>query len=354
MIKCDLHCHSKYSSRPTNWITKKTRAHESYTEPEFIFKTAMKNGMTHVTITDHNEIGGCLELQKYPNTFISCEVTARFPEDRCKIHIPVYGITEKQYNDIMDIRKDVYELSQYIDENNIYHTVAHLLFSVNHKLKNHHLEKILTMFNFFELNGFRSSDFNLLITHIVKNLSKELLEDLARKHNIENPKTDPENKLFTCGSDDHSGVFIAKSYTENPGNDYKDFFENGDKNIINLKESNPKHLAYALYNISYTYFQKQLNVSKYIEKDTGLQVLDKILSGDSDKKQHNGIISSVRNIKHKLFKNEKKITLKQQIIETLGSLKHYSNGLNTDNVSENWFKVVSEMSNACIKDVLIT
>ena len=108
-IKCDLHVHSKYSAKPTNWITKQFKAPESFTEPESIYETSKKLGMSFVTITDHNKIEGALELvDKYDDVFVSCEVTTHFPKDRCKCHVLTYDITENQYKEMMYLRKNIY------------------------------------------------------------------------------------------------------------------------------------------------------------------------------------------------------------------------------------------------------
>ena len=95
IIKADLHVHSKFSKRPTEWILQKIGCPESFTEPRQLYKIAKQRGMTLVTITDHNMIDGCLEIAHLPDTFISEEVTAYFPEDQCKVHVLVYNITEK-------------------------------------------------------------------------------------------------------------------------------------------------------------------------------------------------------------------------------------------------------------------
>ena len=62
--KADLHVHSKYSEHPNDWFLKRLGAAESYTEPELIYQTAKENGMTYVTLTDHNRIDGALLLKQ--------------------------------------------------------------------------------------------------------------------------------------------------------------------------------------------------------------------------------------------------------------------------------------------------
>ena len=86
-MKIDLHVHSKYSRRPSQWVLQKLGCHECYTEPLRLYEIARQRGMNWVTITDHNTINGCLDIVHLPHTFISEEITAYFPEDQCKIHV---------------------------------------------------------------------------------------------------------------------------------------------------------------------------------------------------------------------------------------------------------------------------
>ena len=86
-MKADLHVHSKFSKRPSEWILKKLDCPESFTEPTVLYNICKQKGMTHVTITDHNVINGCLEIAHNPDVFISEEVTTYFPDDGCKLHV---------------------------------------------------------------------------------------------------------------------------------------------------------------------------------------------------------------------------------------------------------------------------
>ncbi len=91
-MKADMHVHSKFSKRPSEWILKKLDCPESFTEPLNLYKICKQQGMSLVTITDHNVIDGCVEIAHYPDVFISEEVTTYFPDDGCKLHVLVYNI----------------------------------------------------------------------------------------------------------------------------------------------------------------------------------------------------------------------------------------------------------------------
>ena len=145
MGKVDLHCHSKFSDVPSTFLLKAYNSPESFTEPEDLYKQAKSRGMDYVTITDHDDIRGCLELQiSHPeDTFISCEVTAYFPDDNCKVHILVYDIDTKQYDKMMEIRRDLFTLRDYIIEQAIAYSVAHATYDQVGKLTFDHIEKLL-------------------------------------------------------------------------------------------------------------------------------------------------------------------------------------------------------------------
>ena len=108
-MKIDLHVHSKFSTRPSQWILQKLGAPESFSEPERIYEIARGRGMDLVTISDHNRIEGALSIAHLPGTFVSEEITAYFPEDRCKCHVLALNIDEAIHQDIQHVRENVYD-----------------------------------------------------------------------------------------------------------------------------------------------------------------------------------------------------------------------------------------------------
>jgi len=118
-IRIDLHIHSKFSKRPSQWVLQKIGCPESFSEPLDIYRLARLRGMNRVTITDHNRIEGALEIAHLPGTFVSEEITTYFPEDHCKIHVLALDITEQQHEDIQKIRENIYELVDYLIDSKI-------------------------------------------------------------------------------------------------------------------------------------------------------------------------------------------------------------------------------------------
>ena len=147
MIRVDLHVHSKYSTRPSQWFLQKLGCPESFTEPLMLYQIAKQKGMSLITITDHNVIDGALEIAYLPDTFISEEITTYFSKDRCKIHVIALNITEKHHQDFQHIRQNLFELIDYLHQEHIHYILAHPFYSLNERLSMTHFEKRLLLFN---------------------------------------------------------------------------------------------------------------------------------------------------------------------------------------------------------------
>jgi glycosyltransferase involved in cell wall biosynthesis len=284
-MKADLHVHSKYSRRPSEWILKKLGCPESFTEPQLIYDVCRSRGMSLVTITDHNVIEGALEIGRLPGTFVSEEVTTYFPEDKCKLHVLVYGINEKIHQDIQKIRENVFDLTQYLRDKGIVHSLAHPLFSVNGKLTVEHFEKCLLLFKNFELNGARSEDQNRCLRTVLGGLTQEQIERLADRRNIAPTHAYPWIKRFTGGSDDHSSLTIACRSTRVPGASNPDDFLSGmesDRLLVEGCESTPKTLAHNIYGIAYQFYSRKFNLGRYVRSDLVLNLINRFLGADQD------------------------------------------------------------------------
>ncbi|BDV44520.1 glycosyl transferase [Geotalea uraniireducens] len=260
--KADLHVHSSHSNKPTYWALRKFNCPESFTSPQHLYATARGLGMDYVTITDHNTITGALEIAHLPATFISVEVTAYFPEDNCKVHVVVLDITEAIYRDLMQLRKNIYELTTYLQVRTIAHFLAHPLYAQNEKLTAEHIEKALLLFNIFEVkNGARAGRFNAFTERLLASLTPQRLAHLADKHRLEPVGAEPWRKGMVGGSDDHGGLFIGQARTAVArGETRGEFIAEvlGRRSWAEGDDGDPLTLAHSIYGIGYSFYRERL------------------------------------------------------------------------------------------------
>lgn len=250
--RVDLHIHSKYSDRSAEWLFRRLSFPDSYSAPRELYAKLKERGMDFVTITDHNRIDGCLEIADLPDTFISEEVTTYFPEDRCKIHVLVWGISERQHGAISEVRDNIFEFQKYLAAERIAHSVAHPLYQVNEKLTVAHLRELRELFTHFEgINGLRSPLLSSTIQHVLGT-----------------------SKVLTAGSDDHGGIYPARAWTEtaqvSTPAEFLEHVRNG-KCSTHGEAGTPLILSHSLYSTVYQFakdkFSSQMNPhAAFIEK----------------------------------------------------------------------------------------
>ena len=167
---------------------------ESYSDPLELYEALKCRGMDLVTVTDHDSIGAAESLRRFPDFFLSEEVTCTTPSGT-ELHAGVYGITESDHVEIQRRRTDLPSLIAYLNENNI-------LFSINHV--------------FSRLTGARTdADFQLITRKFpaVETRNGQLLEACNR------PAADFAErwgKAIVAGSDAHTLDGVGKTYTEVP------------------------------------------------------------------------------------------------------------------------------------------
>ncbi len=296
-LKADLHVHSKYSKRPSEWVLRKIGCSESYTEPKKLYALARERGMDLVTITDHNTLAGSLELANLEDTFLSEEVTTYFPEDQCKLHILVYDINEKQHEDISRLRENVFEFVKYLNKEKIVYALAHPLYPINDKLTIEHLEQALILFNNFEINGSKDDLQNQILQEILKNLTEKDIEHLADRYNLEPVGHEPWSKRLIGGSDDHSSLNIGATHTEMEGvSSVKEFIAGIEQKMarVNTITFGPKAMGHNLYSIGYQFYRNKLGLDHYVGKELSLKFLNHALVPSF--MQERGLVNRVRNV----------------------------------------------------------
>ena len=361
--KADLHVHSKYSKRPSQWVLQKFGCPESYTEPLTIYSVAKSRGMDLVTITDHNTLTGSLEIAHLRNTFVSEEITSYFPEDQCKIHVLAYNITEAHHEEISHIRENIFDLIEYLNKEKIFHAVAHAMYSPNDRLTFEHFEELLLLFKNFEMNGSRDALQNNILQKILQSLHKEDIDILADKHNLEPYDSTPWVKNLLGGSDDHSSLHIASTHTEvASAPSLHEFFLgiSAGKARVHFEESSPRRLSQTIYSIAYQYYKTKLNLDRYVNKDLMLRFIERALTvpqeneDDFLERLRSRVVYHLPNrflkSKPKTFQGILQNEARQIILDDERISEFLKEGVNgTEKSEDTWFHFVDQVAEKVLK-----
>ncbi|MBE2205345.1 MAG: glycosyltransferase [Chthoniobacterales bacterium] len=277
--RADLHIHSRHSDRAADWVLRRLDFPASYSDPLQTYKRLKAAGMDFVTLTDHNTISGCLEIAHLPDVIIGEEVTAFFPEDECRVHILVWGISEAQHRQIQDARENIYDMQSLLAAEAIPHAIAHPFHNLNEKLTALHLQKLALLFRHFEgINGRYS--------HLVSDVTREVFGKLTPRHiEIFNARTglaptheEAWKKVFTGGSDDHGGTHPARAFTTTPKcGESREFLDHVRKGACEAggESGTPLTLAHSTYSTAFQYAKARLSLKP---GDPGTSLLEKIFS----------------------------------------------------------------------------
>ena len=133
-MRCDLHVHTRHSGMCNiPWMNRICR--ESYNDPRAVYETLKRRGMDLVTVTDHDSIDAAEELRRYPDFFLSEEVTC-ITASGTEIHVGVYGIEERHHAELQRRRRDVPSLAAYLREQNIFFSINHVFSSLTGRRTN--------------------------------------------------------------------------------------------------------------------------------------------------------------------------------------------------------------------------
>ena len=193
--RVDLHCHSTASQLSRLGVQRSLGLPECATPPQEVYELAKRRGMDFVTITDHDTIAGCLELDGRPDCFLSEELTARFAGEPQAVHVLCYGITPGDHEWLQAHAGDLEACAAYLHENGIACALAHPFFNVAAPLTRRHRRRLAELFPIWEVrNGSRAAELNMPAAIYV----------------------DTHGGTGIGGSDDHAGVDIGRTFTEVP------------------------------------------------------------------------------------------------------------------------------------------
>ena len=129
MLRADLHVHTCHSK-----VTGTMRflgSRDCYSKPADVYRVAKARGMDLVAFTDHDSIGGALELLNgapdLTDVIIGEEVSCRLPDGDVEVHLAVYGMTEALHRDLQPLRRNVHDAIARLREANVVFALNHLL-----------------------------------------------------------------------------------------------------------------------------------------------------------------------------------------------------------------------------------
>ncbi len=257
--KVDLHIHSRHSTRAADWVLRRLDFPASYSEPLQVYHRLRAAGMRYVTLTDHNTIAGCLEIGHLPDVIFGEEVTVGFPDDDCRVHILVWGLTETQHREIQALRENIFDFQKYVTEQGLAHAVAHPFHSPDEKLTGLHLQKLVLLFRNFEgINGRYHTRLSELTQYTLGNLTPRSIEVYVARTGLDPTHDEPWRKTFVGGSDDHGGIYPARAWTETASaNSSDEFLQHVFEGRCEAKGQggNPLVLAHGTYNTAYQFLK---------------------------------------------------------------------------------------------------
>lgn len=277
--RADLHVYSKYSKRAADWALRRLDFPASYTDPKALYDRLRGSGMQFVTITDQDTMAGCLEIGALQGVFFSEEVTAAFPEDGCKVHVLVYGLTEAQHRDIQELKGNIYQLQAYLSATGLVHAVAHPFHALNEQLTPLHFQKLVLLFRHFEtLNGRYAAVLSEAAGFALGKLTPRDIERFVAATGMDPRHEEPWRKIFIGGSDDQGGIQPGRAWTATEKcSSPAEFLAHVREGRCEPggKPGDALVMAHGTYNVAFQYAK-----ARFAQKsnDPGIELVEKIFS----------------------------------------------------------------------------
>lgn len=177
---------------------------ESYNAPSDVYEKLKRLGMDLVTITDHDSIGAVEDLRRFPDFFLSEEVTCTLPNGG-ELHVGVYDISERDHVEFERRCDDFESFRAYLEERGLFYSANHVFSALTGRRRIEDFELFEQAFPALEThNG-----------HMLKvaNRNASLLAHWAGAAQV-------------GGSDAHAFASVGSAYTVVPGaRDKREYLE---------------------------------------------------------------------------------------------------------------------------------
>jgi len=128
-LRADLHVHSCHSSR--SGTLRFLHSRDCYSRPADVYATAKRRGMDLVAFTDHDSIGGALELLNarpdLEDVIVGEEISCTLPDGGIDVHLAAYGMTESLHDEVQRLRGNVLDVAARLREAGVFFALNHLL-----------------------------------------------------------------------------------------------------------------------------------------------------------------------------------------------------------------------------------
>jgi predicted metal-dependent phosphoesterase TrpH len=210
MLRADLHVHSCHSR--VSGTLSFLGSRDCYVKPADVYRVAKARGMDLVAFTDHDSIGGALELLNdrpdLEDVIVGEEVSCRLPDGGLNVHLGVYGMTEALHRDVQPLRGNVFEVIARLREDGVFFSLNHLLHFYRGQIP---LDRYLRLLD--EVPALEVRNGAMLAAH------NALLEQIARIG------VNDCTRFFAmvAGSDAHTLRRVGTTWTTAPGRSRDEF-----------------------------------------------------------------------------------------------------------------------------------
>jgi len=229
-LRADLHVHTCHSTRSGNLQFLGSR--DCYSRPADVYRVAKARGMDLVAFTDHDSIGGALELldsrpELAAEVIVGEEVSCRLPDGDLPVHLAVYGMTEALHRDVQRLRGDVFDVIARLREADVFFAVNHLLHFYRGEIPLERYLRLLDAVPALEVrNGTMAAAMRRLLEQIAQGVGNRCPPGVGNRFPLDadgkrfptpGTKRFPTPIAVTAGSDAHTLRRVGTTWTEAPG-----------------------------------------------------------------------------------------------------------------------------------------
>jgi predicted metal-dependent phosphoesterase TrpH len=210
-LRADLHVHTCHSN--ISGTMPFLRSRDCYSTPADVYRVAKARGMDLVAFTDHDSIGGALELLAarpgLRDVIVGEEVSCAWPGRDMAVHLGVYEMTESLHREIQPLRANVFEVAARLRDANVFFSLNHLLHFYRRQIP---LDEYLELLDAVPAVEVRNG--TMLMAH------NALAESIVERRRL----TAPTSPLaVVAGSDAHTLRRVGLTWTAAPGRTREDF-----------------------------------------------------------------------------------------------------------------------------------